>query len=114
MVLHRLVLGHEVQKVVLADNAAEAVDDALKLVERLLCCAKSRRLFKCTEGMVLYLADTLAGDTVALAYSLERNALRRLSKTKAGLKHGAGALRERGQELFDYSLGLKACLVRCR
>jgi hypothetical protein len=33
MILHRLVLGDEVEEVVLADDAAEAVDDALKLAK---------------------------------------------------------------------------------
>src|SRR3569832_583220 len=111
MVLHARILGDEVEEVVLADDAAKRVDDALKLVKRRLRVGECRRLAERGEAVVFDLANALAGYTPLLADRLERHALSRGAKTEAGFKHGTRALRQGREELFDDRLGLKSGLV---
>jgi energy-coupling factor transporter ATP-binding protein EcfA2 len=111
VVLHRLVLGHEIKKIVLTDDAAEVVDYLLEFVESAFSVGIGVRLLERIERMVLYLADTLAGDTVAFADSFKRDALGRGTKTESRLQDGARALRKTGEEAFDDSFGLKSGLV---
>jgi hypothetical protein len=75
-------LCDEVEEVLLADDAAKAVYDALKLRKCGLCLAICRRLFKRMQGVIFDLADALAGDTPALADSFKRDLLRIGTKPK--------------------------------